>query len=258
MMSNQPSPLIGGRQAALFAEEPAFDPLLARLARTDLGGGAWIDHLTEWVRGQDAVLDHLWTTTRWQAHRRRMYERIVDVPRLVATLPDDGPGHPLIPQLADALSGRYGRPLAQISLAAYRDGRDSVAFHGDRLGVARHDAIVAIVGLGARRHFLLRPAGGGRSLHFALGGGDLLVMGGNCQQTWEHGVPKAAHADLRISLQFRSAPPARYSTSHEGGAELQDRGGRAPSLTAVGRAATDPARDLGPDKVGGHQGAATG
>ena len=203
-MSNSPSPLI--RQGTLFAEEPAYDPSLRRLVRTELGAGAWIDHLPEWVRGHEAVLDVLWTTTRWEAHRRRMYERVVDVPRLVAGLPEDGPGHPLIPGLAATLATRYGRPLLQISLAAYRDGRDSVAFHGDRLGAARSDAIVAIVGLGARRRFLLRPAGGGRSLAFDSGGGDLLVMGGTCQRTWEHGVPKVAYADLRISVQFRSVP----------------------------------------------------
>ena len=202
-MSSRPSPLI---QGTLFAEEPAYDPTLRRLERTDLGSGAWIDHLPEWVRGHEAVLDALWTTTRWEAHRRRMYDRVVDVPRLVAGLPEDGPGHPLIPRLADALSTHYDRPLSQISLAAYRDGRDSVAFHGDRLGAARSNAIVAIAGLGARRRFLLRRAGGGRSLAFDSGGGDLLVMGGTCQRTWEHGVPKVAYADLRISVQFRSVP----------------------------------------------------
>lgn len=216
-MSGQPSPLT--RQGTLFAEEPAFDSSLAGLQRTDLGGGAWIDHLPEWVRGHEAVLEVLWSTTRWQAHRRRMYDRMVEVPRLVASLPDDGTGHPLIPGLGAALAARYGRPLPQVSLAAYRDGRDSVAFHGDRLGVARHDAIVAIVGLGARRRFLLRPAGGGRSLAFALGGGDLLVMGGTCQRTWEHGVPKVAQADLRISVQFRSAPTTPYPPSVDGGVE---------------------------------------
>jgi alkylated DNA repair dioxygenase AlkB len=199
------------RQGSLFAEQPAFESTLTRLARTNLGSGAWIDHLPEWVHGHEALLDVLWTTTRWEAHRRRMYDRIVDVPRLVASLPDDGPGHPLIASLAAALSAHYGRPLPQVSLAAYRNGRDSVAFHGDRLGISRNDAIVAIVGLGARRRFLLRPAGGGRSLAFDMGGGDLLVMGGTCQRTWEHGVPKVAYADLRISVQFRSAPTAPYA-----------------------------------------------
>ena len=199
-------------QPTLFVEEPSCDLALHGLERTDLGGGAWIDHLPEWVKGHDAVLETLWTTTRWQAQRRRMYDRVVDVPRLFATWPDDGPGHPLLSVMRGALAARYDRPMLRVSLAAYRDGRDSVAFHGDRLGPARDDAIVAIVALGARRRFLLRPVGGGRSRSFDLGAGDLLVMGGTCQQTWEHGVPKVARAELRISVQYRSAPvvAARY------------------------------------------------
>jgi alkylated DNA repair dioxygenase AlkB len=200
-------------QRELFgAREPGFDPELGGLARIDLGEGAWVDHLTGWVRGHEGLLDALWTTTDWQAHRRRMYERVVDVPRLVAVLPEDGPGHPLVDALGAALARHYDRAFPHVSLAAYRNGRDSVAFHGDRLGRDRDDAIVAIVGLGARRRFLLRPARGGRSRAWDLGGGDLLAIGGACQRTWQHAVPKVASADLRISVQYRSAPvrAARY------------------------------------------------
>jgi alkylated DNA repair dioxygenase AlkB len=204
---------LSARQPGLFAiEEPGCDPTLRGLQRTDLGAGAWIDHLPGWVTGHEAVLEALWTTMRWQAQRRRMYERTVDVPRLVASWPEDGAGHPLMSELGAALSAHYGRPLPRVSLAAYRSGRDSVAFHGDRLGPARDDAVVAIVAVGARRRFLLRPAGGGGSRAFDLGAGDLLVMGGTCQRTWQHAVPKVSHGDLRISIQFRSAVvvPARY------------------------------------------------
>ena len=199
-------------QPGLFAGPPACDPTLAAVRRTDLGAGAWIDHLPEWVEGHEAVLEALWATTRWQAQRRRMYDRVVDVPRLEAAWPDDGPGHPLLPEMHAALVARYRRPLPRVSLAAYRSGRDSVAFHGDRLGPACADAIVAIVALGMRRRFLLRPAGGGRSRALDLGAGDLLVMGGTCQHTWEHALPKVAHADLRISVQFRSAPVVAASS----------------------------------------------
>ncbi len=136
-----------------------------------------------------------------------MYDRVVDVPRLVATVPDDGPGHQILHEIAAILGARYGRPLPSISLAAYRDGRDSVAFHGDRLGRETDDAIVAILSLGAPRRFLLRPSRGGSSRPFDLGRGDLLVMGGTCQRTWQHGVPKVAGAGLRISVQFRSTSP---------------------------------------------------
>ena len=186
---------------------PGFDRGFAGARRVELGDGAWIEHQPAWVIGHETVLETLWATTRWQAHRRRMYERVVDVPRLVATLPADGPGHPLLAELGAALTSRYGRPLFGPSLAAYRDGRDSVAFHGDRLGRDIDDGIVAIVALGAPRRFLLRPVGGGVSRPFDFGRGDLLVMGGSCQRTWQHGIPKVARADLRISVQFRSAEP---------------------------------------------------
>ena len=205
-------------QASFFdSAELGFDPTFSGLCRIPLTAGAWVDHLPAWLAGHHAVLDILWSTTRWQSERRHMYDRIVDVPRLFATLPDGGPGHPILDDLSRALSTRYARPLHRISLAAYRDGRDSVAFHGDRLGAQRVDAIVAIVSLGAPRRFLLRPAVGGRSRAFDLGWGDLLVMGGTCQLTWEHAVPKVASAGLRISVQFRSAaegddgdPPAAH------------------------------------------------
>ena len=180
-----------------------FDPAFGGLRRIALGRGAWIEHLPGWVQGHEALFETLWTSTHWHAERREMYERIVDVPRLVATLPEDGPGHPVVTELADALSARYGRTLREISLAAYRDGRDSVAFHGDRVGRRSGDTVVALVSLGSPRRFLLRPAGGGTSRAFDLGWGDLLVMGGTCQRTWEHGVPKMASAKPRMSVQFR-------------------------------------------------------
>jgi alkylated DNA repair dioxygenase AlkB len=199
-------PQVSPQQRSLFdSGEPRFDPQLARLSRIPLDNGAWIDHLPGWLEGHETLLDQLWATTQWQSHRRHMYERMVDVPRLVATLPENGPGHPIVTDMAEALSAHYFRDLFDVSLAAYRDGRDSVAFHGDRLGIDRADAIVAIVSLGFPRRFLLRPAGGGSSRAFNLGRGDLIVMGGSCQLTWEHAVPKVAHAELRISVQFRSA-----------------------------------------------------
>ena len=211
-------PQASPQQRSLFdSGEPRFDPQLARLRRIPLEQGAWVDHLPGWLEGHETVLDALWATTQWQSHRRHMYERMVDVPRLVATLPENGPGHPIVTDMADALSAHYFRDLFDISLAAYRDGRDSVAFHGDRLGINRADAIVAIVSLGFARRFLLRPAGGGSSRAFNLGRGDLIVMGGSCQLTWEHAVPKVAHAELRISVQFRSAADDEENDSKGGG-----------------------------------------
>ena len=191
-------------QTSLFGSgEPLLDPGFSGLRHLTLTEGAWVDHLPGWLEGHDALFETLRRTTRWEHHRRRMYERVVDVPRLVAELPDDGPGHPVLQQAAEALSRRYGLALARISLAYYRDGRDSVAWHGDRLGRLIDDTVVAILSLGEPRRFLLRPAAGGASRAFELGWGDLLVMGGSCQRTWQHAVPKAALAGSRMSVQFR-------------------------------------------------------
>ena len=120
-----------------------------------------------------------------------------------AVVINHGSGHPVLEQAAAALSRRYGLALARISLAFYRDGRDSVAWHGDRLGHLADDTVVAIVSLGEPRRFLLRPVTGGASRAFDLGWGDLLVMGGSCQRTWQHAVPKMAQAGPRMSVQFR-------------------------------------------------------
>ncbi len=205
-------------QPGLFGRgEPSFNPAFPGIRRIALSRGAWVDHLPAWVDGHQAVFETLWSTTRWRSERRWMYERVVDVPRLFATLPEAGPGHPLLPEIGAALSAHYGRPLSEISVAGYRDGRDSVAFHGDRMGRQRADTVVAIVSLGEPRRFLLRPVGGGPSRAFDLGWGDLLVMGGSCQRTWQHGVPKVAAAGPRISVQFRP------EVSEEDGPEVTPR-----------------------------------
>jgi alkylated DNA repair dioxygenase AlkB len=195
-------------QSSLFGDgAPRFDPAFTGARRIPLDRGAWVEHLPGWVHGHQPLFEALWSTTRWRSERRWMYERVVDVPRLFATLPEDGPGHPLLPEMAAALSARHGRPLTEISLAGYRDGRDSVAFHGDRVGRQSGETIVALVSLGEPRRFLLRPVGGGVSRVFDLGWGDLLVMGGSCQRTWQHGVPKVARAGPRMSVQFRPDVP---------------------------------------------------
>ena len=166
-------------QLDLFAGgTPAIDESFARLRRTNLDAEAWFDLAPGWLSGHERLFNDLVEGTHWRAERREMYENVVDVPRLHAVLPADGPGHPLIEPMRRALSQHYGEEFTRVSLAYYRDGNDSVAWHGDY--VARHmrHALVATVSLGAPRRFLLRPRGGGSSVRLSLGEGDLLVMGG--------------------------------------------------------------------------------
>ncbi|WP_245985126.1 alpha-ketoglutarate-dependent dioxygenase AlkB, partial [Streptomyces tateyamensis] len=118
--------------------------------------------------------------------------------------------HPLLSEAREVLSAHYrgelGEPFVSAGLCYYRDGRDSVAWHGDRIGRgAVADTMVAIVSVGEPRQLLLRPAGGGgAAVGYPLGHGDLLVMGGSCQRTFEHAVPKTTRpVGPRISVQFR-------------------------------------------------------
>jgi alkylated DNA repair dioxygenase AlkB len=192
-------------QASLFDRgEPDLDPArLVELRRTALDDTAWIEHLPGFVAGQSALMDSLIASTRWHTEKMEIYDRVVEVPRLVAGLPDDGPGHPLLDRIRALLSERYGTDFPRISLGYYRYGSDSVAWHGDRVARTLPEALVATVSLGGPRRFLLRPRGGGRSIAFSLGLGDLFVMGGTCQRTWQHTVPKVKQALPRVAVMFR-------------------------------------------------------
>ncbi|MFI5806060.1 alpha-ketoglutarate-dependent dioxygenase AlkB [Streptomyces sp. NPDC051561] len=200
-------------QGSLFdqGDEIGLGPLDG-LRRTEPGAGAWVDHLPGWLYGADELFERLVTEVPWRAERRQMYEREVTVPRLLAFYDEgDALPHPSLVKTRAALGGHYadelGEPFTTAGMCLYRDGRDSVAWHGDRTGrSSTQDTMVAIVSVGDPRDLVLRPRYGGATLlRLPLGHGDLLVMGGSCQRTMEHAVPKSARAaGPRISIQFRT------------------------------------------------------
>lgn len=182
-----------------------------RVERHLLTAGAWVDVQRGWIGGSDAVFETLLHDVDWRAERRQMYDGVVDVPRLLRWY---GGGerlpHPALTEARARLNAHYagelGEEFVTAGMCLYRDGRDSVAWHGDTLGrSATADTMVAIVSFGSPRNLMLRPrAGGHETLKFPLGHGDLIVMGGSCQRTWEHAVPKTARpAGPRVSVQFR-------------------------------------------------------
>ncbi len=198
-------------QATLFAAEAADDTetLVLSPERTTLARGSWLDVQRSWLPQADDVLATLVRDVPWRAERRQMYDRLVDVPRLTYTyMIDEDLPHPMLLEAREALSAHYepelGEPFRTAGCCYYRDGRDSVAWHGDTIGRgSTHDTMVAIVSVGDPRRLALRPRGGGESISVEMGHGDLVVMGGSCQRTWEHAVPKVAHAGPRVSVQFR-------------------------------------------------------
>ncbi len=197
-------------QSTLFAPGQAGDLGFDGLERHELGAGAWVDVARGWLPDPDDVFATLVADVPWRAERRQMYDRVVDVPRLVYTYMIGEPlPHPVLEEARDALSRHYepelGEPFRTAGCCYYRDGRDSVAWHGDTIGRGKTtDTMVAIVSVGDPRKLHLRPrAGGAETVQLTMGHGDLVVMGGSCQRTWEHAVPKVAHAGPRISVQFR-------------------------------------------------------
>ena len=199
-----------GTTDAPLAATATLGPLGVAVRRHQLSHGAWVDVRPGWVSGSDDVFAKLVQAVPWHAERRQMYERVVAVPRLLKfygeadALPD-----PVLVEARGALNAHYrpelGEDFTTAGLCYYRDGRDSVAWHGDTIGRSRtEDTMVAIVSFGEARRLLLRPRNGGPTRGFSLGHGDLLVMGGSCQRTWEHAVPKTARpVGPRISVQFR-------------------------------------------------------
>jgi alkylated DNA repair dioxygenase AlkB len=202
---------------------PVLCPLAGSVRRTPLARGAWVDFCPGWLAGSAEVFGALVETVPWRAEQRRMYDRVVAVPRLTCFYGEDAPlPDPVLTAAREALNAHYGPELGEAfrtaGLCLYRDGRDSVAWHGDTIGRGQfEDTMVAIMSLGSPRVLALRPRGGSaghghggtaepgaRPLRFEVGHGDLLVMGGSCQRTWEHAVPKTSKAiGPRISVQFR-------------------------------------------------------
>lgn len=186
-------------QESLFA-----DPVLQLL--DDAEGG--MTYYPDCVPPRQA---HAWFVAlrqqvRWRHLRRPMYERVVDVPRLVANLPLDAAGLPPCLHAARAAVARLApAPYTHVGLNLYRDQQDSVAPHGDREGSLVPGQPIAILSLGVARDMLIRPRGGGAaSQRIGLQPGSLLVMSHASQSTHEHGIPKArTPLGPRISLAFR-------------------------------------------------------
>ena len=145
---------------------------------------------------------------QWRAERRTMYEREVEVPRLIAHF-RLGPSPVAIPvailDAARRVTARVGAPFNSVGLNLYRDGRDSVAPHNDHLSEIRRDFPIALLSLGATRRMTIRAkVEPRRVIHVDLEAGSLLVMDYATQLHYTHAVPKTPKAVAeRISLAFR-------------------------------------------------------
>lgn len=196
-----------GSLLALAETGEQFDGSFGGIERIDLSHGAWIERQERWATGADDLFVAALDALEWREGVERIRGEEVDRPRLVASFDrTDLPASlGVIAEMSEALSERYRVALDRITCNLYRDGRDSVAWHGDRIARDLPEATVAIVSLGEARPFRVRPKGGGSSMGWPAGHGDLMVMGGSCQRTHDHCVPKVASAGQRIAVMFRHA-----------------------------------------------------
>ena len=152
----------------MCATSRSLGPLGGSVRRTTLARGAWVD-LRPWLADGvgGGVRAAGCETVPWRAEKRHMYDKVVAVPRLLCFYGEDAPlPDPVLTAAREALNAHYGpelgEPFRTAGLCLYRDGRDSVAWHGDTIGRGRtEDTMVAIVSLGTPRPLLLRPRGGG-------------------------------------------------------------------------------------------------
>jgi alkylated DNA repair dioxygenase AlkB len=202
----QPSLLDGG--------EPDLDVSYDGLRRIELDARSWVDYCPGWLAGSDSVFDLLARGARWQQRTVTMWDKQVLEPRLTAGWSTDSRQvPPLLAEISRLLSERYDVGFDSVWVNLYRDGQDSVAWHGDRNRLVMSEPMVATVSLGARRRFLLRRRGSSRIAHeLNPGAGDLVVMGGACQEEWEHTVPKTARpVGPRMAVTIRHSAPHTVS-----------------------------------------------
>ncbi|MEJ7583936.1 MAG: alpha-ketoglutarate-dependent dioxygenase AlkB [Acidimicrobiales bacterium] len=183
--------------------------------RLQLDEGSWVDVARGWLTGSDALCSALLEDVSWQGSQLFRYDHWVQERRLGSMWRSGLPlPHPALADVHRSLQHRYRVRFDGFGLIQYRDGGDGQAFHRDTDLRWLDDTVIAILSLGARRSWQLRPRshkhdhaeGRGATHDLAPGPGDLLVMGGRCQADWEHSVPYRPREPIgpRISLQWRA------------------------------------------------------
>jgi len=224
------------------ADDLAIDRRAA-IERVDLAPNSWVELARGFVRDPGAVFGELHDTLPWKQNEVLRYDRYIPEQRLGTGVRTTD--HVVLRQTDLHLQSRYRVAFTGVAALLYRDGNDFQGIHSDREMRWLDETLIAILVLGARRPFVLRPraeggvpvdripAGTGPDdLVLTPGEGDLLVMGGACQREWLHGVPAAPAVDRpRISLTWRwTSKRGRPDTNptYGDGRHFSDSGHRQP------------------------------
>lgn len=189
-------------QPQLMSASPSYDLSFSTYRRHRLDAHSWVDHVPGWLTGGDSVFEEVLGNAVWTQSTTKVWDHVGLEPRLHASWPD-GEWPEILETARELVSERYNVHFTSVRANLYRDARDSVAWHRDRVHRQLETPLVCTISLGAQRTFAIRPRGGGHALRLRPASGDLIVMGGRCQQDWEHAVPKCADARPRIAITIR-------------------------------------------------------
>lgn len=197
--------------SALAVQSGFFDLGPQQLAHDGQGGIRYLPGIVDAAQATE-WFELLRERVAWQAMRRPMYDRVVDVPRLVCAYRLEDPAVPApIGEIAARVRAELGEPFNTVGLNHYRDGRDSVAPHNDKLHTLVPGHPIAVLSLGAARRMTIRRKQPPRpAINIDLESGSLLVMSHAAQYHYDHGVPKVrGPVGPRISLAFRVRPAGK-------------------------------------------------
>jgi alkylated DNA repair dioxygenase AlkB len=195
-------------------------PAQTMLERIPLGD-AEIYYLRELVSAQtaQAVMNKLIAGVPWRAENIVVWGKNVPQPRLIAWYGDDGTNYtysgirldplPWIDVLID-IKNRVekiaGSDFNSVLLNYYRHHRDSVGLHSDDEPELGRRPVIASLSLGEERTFVLKHKTRKdlKSVRLKLASGSLLVMKGETQHGWKHGIEKEKRpCGPRVNLTFR-------------------------------------------------------
>jgi alkylated DNA repair dioxygenase AlkB len=165
------------------------------------------------------VMARLVSEVPWRSEKITVWGKTHVQPRLIAWYGDEGcsysysgmrmealPWSPLLSQIRQTVEHHAGVTFNSVLLNYYRDNRDSMGFHSDDEPELGRLPTIASLSLGAPRTLIFKPRGDLRAddVKLLLESGSLLLMRGDTQKNWKHGIAKQTRpCGGRVNLTFR-------------------------------------------------------